>query len=81
IGNQLWNIASRRVPVTLSGQLIISETLFALLYGFVYGQQWPRLLEAVAIALLVGGVAWAVQRHAVARPAEAARVPLEGAHQ
>ncbi|MFT4191231.1 MAG: DMT family transporter, partial [Comamonas sp.] len=42
IGNQLWNIASRRVPVTLSGQLIISETLFALLYGFVYGQQWPR---------------------------------------
>lgn len=81
IGNQLWNIASRRVPVTLSGQLIISETLFALLYGFVYGQQWPRVLEGLAIALLVVGVAWAVRRHAVARPAEAAQVPLEGAHQ
>jgi drug/metabolite transporter (DMT)-like permease len=64
IGNQLWNLASRRVPVTLSGQLIISETVFALLYGFLYAQQAPRPLELCAIALLLGGVAWAVQRHA-----------------
>ena len=63
VGNQLWNIASRRVPVTLSGQLIIFETLFALLYGFVYGQQWPRPLEAAAMVLLVTGVAWAVRQH------------------
>lgn len=65
VGNQLWNIASRRVPVTLSGQLIIFETLFALLYGFVYGRQWPRPLEAAAMVLLVAGVAWAVRQHAV----------------
>lgn len=81
IGNQLWNIASRRVPVTLSGQLIISETLFALLYGFLYARQWPRPLESAAIVLLACGVAWAVQRHAAARPAQAGGVPLEGAHQ
>jgi hypothetical protein len=36
IGNHLWNIASRRLPVTLTGQLILFETVFALLYGFVY---------------------------------------------
>jgi drug/metabolite transporter (DMT)-like permease len=69
VGNQLWNIASRRVPVTLSGQLIIFETLFALLYGFVYGQQWPRPLEVAAMVLLVVGVVWAVRQHARQGPA------------
>eukprot|EP01032_Pedospumella_encystans_P017472 gene17472-19909_t len=39
IGNHLWNVASRRVPVTLSGQLILFETLFALLNGRV---RWKR---------------------------------------
>ncbi len=64
VGNGLWNVASRRVPVTLSGQLILFETLFALLYGFVYRQAWPRALEAAAIALLVAGVLWSVRVHA-----------------
>ncbi len=65
IGNHLWNIASRRVPVTLSGQLILFETLFALLYGFIYSQQWPRTLEIAALLLLVAGVVWSVRVHAV----------------
>lgn len=64
IGNHLWNVASRRVAVTLSGQLILFETLFALLYGFIYKQQFPRPLESAAIALLVIGVAWSVRVHA-----------------
>lgn len=64
IGNHLWNIASRRVPVTLSGQLILFETLFALLYGFIYKQQFPRPLEIAAIVLLVTGVTWSVHVHA-----------------
>ncbi|MNY46200.1 Inner membrane protein YtfF [compost metagenome] len=61
--NLLWNSASRRLPLTLSGQLIVFETLFALLYGFVYLQRLPTLLESLAIALLIGGVLWAVRRH------------------
>ncbi|MBZ2209502.1 DMT family transporter [Massilia soli] len=70
IGNHLWNIASRRVAVTLSGQLILFETLFALLYGFIYKQQFPRPLEIAAIVLLVTGVAWSVRVHAMeAQPA------------
>ena len=64
IGNHLWNVASRRVPVTLSGQLILFETLFALLYGFVYRGNGPRPLELAAIALLVAGVTWSVRLHA-----------------
>lgn len=65
IGNHLWNIASRRVPVTLSGQLILFETLFALLYGFIHVQQLPRPLEVAAIVLLIAGVVWSVRVHAM----------------
>jgi drug/metabolite transporter (DMT)-like permease len=63
IGNQLWNIASRRVPVTLSGQLLLFETLFGLLYGFLYQHQAPRPLELAAILLLIAGVAGSVWKH------------------
>ncbi|MYM34161.1 EamA family transporter [Duganella sp. FT94W] len=64
IGNQLWNIASRRVPVTLAGQLLLFETLFGLLYGFIYQRQMPRPLEWTAMVLLIAGVAGAVWLHA-----------------
>lgn len=65
IGNHLWNIASRQVPVTLSGQLILFETLFALLYGFIYAHRFPRPLEIAAITLLSAGVMWSVRVHAL----------------
>ncbi|SDC02415.1 Permease of the drug/metabolite transporter (DMT) superfamily [Cupriavidus sp. YR651] len=64
IGNNLWNIASRRLPLTLSGQMIVFETLFALAYGFVFDHRWPRPLEMAAIVLLMIGVAWSVRLHA-----------------
>lgn len=63
LGTCLWNAASKRVPLTLSGQLIVFETLFGLLYGFVYDARLPRPLEAVAILLLLAGVIWSVRRH------------------
>jgi len=64
IGNNLWNIASRVLPLTLSGQMIVFETLFALAYGFVFDHRWPRPLEIAAIVLLMVGVAWSVRLHA-----------------
>lgn len=63
LGNLLWNAACRRLPITLGGQLIIFETLFALLYGFVYAARWPSLTEIIAIALLISGVLWTVRKH------------------
>jgi len=74
IGNQLWNIACRRVPVTLSGQLLLFEVLFGLLYGFLYQHQMPRPLEWMAILLLITGVMWSVWLHAV--PSGAAGVAV-----
>lgn len=64
LGNGLWNAAAKRLPLTLSGQMIVFETLFALLYAFVYDQRLPRPLELAAILLLVAGVCWSVRQHA-----------------
>jgi drug/metabolite transporter (DMT)-like permease len=69
LGNMLWNAASRRLPITLSGQMIVFETVFALIYGFIFDQRWPRPLEIAAGALLLAGVCWSVRLHA-GRPAE-----------
>jgi drug/metabolite transporter (DMT)-like permease len=80
LGNGLWNAASKRLPLTLSGQMIVFETLFALLYAFIYDQRLPRPLELAAILLLVAGVCWSVRQHAdddssgVARIKEKAQV-------
>jgi drug/metabolite transporter (DMT)-like permease len=59
----LWNIASKRLPVSLAGFLIVSETLFGLLYGFLLDGRAPRALEIAAIVLIVSGVAAATLAH------------------
>ena len=56
-----WNIASHALPSVLSGQLIVSETVFALLYGFIYDGKLPTPLEIAAIVLLISGVILAVK--------------------
>jgi drug/metabolite transporter (DMT)-like permease len=66
IGNMFWNMASRYLPSTLVGQMILFETLFALLYGFLWEQRVPTILESAAIALLITSVILCVTAH---RPA------------
>lgn len=69
LGNALWNRASRLLPLTLMGQMIVFETMFALLYGFLWERRLPTPVELVAIACLVGGVLWCAslhRRHALA---------------
>ncbi|WP_369976818.1 DMT family transporter [Xanthomonas bundabergensis] len=64
IGNACWNRASRLLPLTLVGQMIVFETVFALLYGFLWEARWPTSLEALAIACLLAGVLWCAWLHA-----------------
>lgn len=63
IGNAFWNRASRLLPMTLMGQMILFETLFALLYGFLWEGRWPTLNEVVAIALLCASVLTCAAAH------------------
>ena len=67
LGNALWNRASQLLPLTLLGQMIVFETLFAFLYGFVFEQRWPTVLELIAVALMIVGVVWCVRAHAPVR--------------
>jgi drug/metabolite transporter (DMT)-like permease len=56
LGTLLWNKASHLLPAALVGQLIVFETLAALLYAFIWYGRWPSPHEAAGIALLVAGV-------------------------
>ncbi len=59
----LWNIASQRLGASLCGQLIVSETIFALVYAFVWKGQLPGLLEGMACAFFVAGILASIRAH------------------
>jgi len=63
VGNGLWNHASRTLPLALTGQLIVFETIFASLYAFAWDARWPSGLEVAALVLMVGGVVSCASAH------------------
>ena len=63
VGNALWNRMSRLLPLTLVGQMILFETLFALLYGFLWERRLPTPLEVAAFALVVASVLSCIKAH------------------
>ena len=68
LGTLCWNEASQRLPPSLSGQLIVFETLAALSYAFVLRKSLPEFETLIGVALLIAGVVWAVRT----QPSEAA---------
>ncbi|WP_024892077.1 DMT family transporter [Luteimonas huabeiensis] len=63
LGNALWNRMSRLLPLTLVGQMILFETLFALLYGLLWERRGPTALELAAFVLVALGVATCLAAH------------------
>ncbi len=61
LGTLCWNEASQRLPSTLSGQLIVFETLAALCFAFALRGAWPQWQTLVGAGLLVAGVVWALR--------------------
>ncbi|GBR10629.1 multidrug DMT transporter permease [Gluconobacter frateurii] len=55
-GNALWNRMCRLLPLTMTGQMILFETLFGVTYGVLWEQRAPRFLEMAAFALMIGSV-------------------------
>lgn len=70
-GNALWNKMSRLLPLTLVGQMILFETLFALIYGFLWEQRLPAPLETAAFVLVTLSVITCINAH---------RKPVPAAH-
>jgi drug/metabolite transporter (DMT)-like permease len=67
-GTLLWNQACQRLPTSLAGQLIVFETLSALLYVFILRAEVPPLQVLFGVFLLCTGVLLGVRvfRHQVA---------------
>jgi drug/metabolite transporter (DMT)-like permease len=59
-GAWAWSIATRRLPLALSGQLITCETLYATALGLLINQRWPSPMETLGTGLLFVGVVWAI---------------------
>lgn len=61
VANALWNSAAQRLPVSIGGQLIIFETLCALLYSYLLSWALPNTAELLGILLVLGGVIWSIR--------------------
>ncbi len=63
VASVLWNMASRRLSASLAGQLIVSETVFGLVYSFAWDGAWPAALQWAACALFVLGILASIKAH------------------
>ncbi|MDR7092768.1 DMT family transporter [Hydrogenophaga laconesensis] len=63
IASVLWNMASRRLSPSLAGQLIVSETVFGLIYTFAWSARWPAALQWAACVLFVLGILASIKAH------------------
>ncbi|MBE0591135.1 MAG: EamA/RhaT family transporter, partial [Gemmatimonadales bacterium] len=48
---------------TMIGQMVVFETIFALIYSFLYDWRLPGAMEWIAILSLIGGVVWCTRVH------------------
>ena len=75
VGNAFWNQASRLLPLSMLGQMIVFETLFAFAYGYLWEGRGPTAIEVGAMVLMIVSVVGCVRAH---RPAAIAAA--EGDH-
>jgi drug/metabolite transporter (DMT)-like permease len=68
LGTLFWNRASQLLPTSLAGQLIVFETLSALLYAFLLRGSWPGAATLAGVALLVAGVVLGIRAAQPPRP-------------
>lgn len=59
-GALAWTVASRKLPIVLAAQLIVSETAFGVVLGLAVAGRWPTPAEAGGIVLLIIGVVRAI---------------------
>lgn len=60
LGCLLWNHASTLLPISIMGPFIIFETIFGLVFVFLYEQRLPSSLESFGILAMLSGISLAV---------------------
>lgn len=58
---QVWNRVSRKLPITVAGQLLVVQSLAAIAYGSWLDRQVPHIVELTCVVLVVVGVVWGVK--------------------
>jgi drug/metabolite transporter (DMT)-like permease len=56
LGTLFWNKTSRLLPTALSGQMIVFETIFGMVFAFGLRREWPSAWIVAGMALLILGV-------------------------
>lgn len=56
MGCFLWNRASTHLPVSLMGPFLIFETIFGLIFVFLYEFRIPTFLEILGVVSMLGGI-------------------------
>lgn len=51
-----WSIASEKLPLAITAQLIVAETIFGLIFGFIYENRLPHLTEYFGGSLQILGI-------------------------
>lgn len=67
MGGIFWNRTCQMLPMTLSGQMAVGETLFALFYGCLWTGRLPTAIETAAVVFLMLSVISSALAHAPAR--------------
>ena len=60
---QFHNNIVDRLSTSLAGQLVVSETVFALIYAFVWSGDWPATAQLLACVLFVAGILASIRAH------------------
>lgn len=61
VSTQIWNKVSRRLPITVAGQLLVVQSLAAIVYTSWLDRKVPHLIELSCVVLVVVGVVWGVK--------------------
>lgn len=69
LGIVLWNAMSQRVPTALGGQMIVFETIFAVVYAHLLRMTWPSWNMILGMVLLIAGVLASLKAFEVRRGA------------
>jgi drug/metabolite transporter (DMT)-like permease len=60
-GAMAWTMAAQRLPVALSAQLIVSETVFGTIFGLAAHGRWPTLAETAGMSVLTVGIIMSIR--------------------
>ena len=68
-----WNQMSQRLPSALGGQLIVFESIFAVIYALIYRGEMPSWTMIVGFVILLYGVRGSLK--AFRQPFDKKRMP------